>query len=51
MPRDRLIDWEGGKRDDITFRRLFTRLERWSPRLYCTDDYVVYDNVLPVGRH
>ncbi len=32
-------------------RRLFARLERWKPRLYCTDDYVVYNNVLPVGRH
>ena len=30
---------------------MFTRLERWKPRLYCTDDYVVYNNVLPVGRH
>src|SRR3954462_3075903 len=48
---DRLIDWECGNRDEATFRRLFTRLERWQPRLYCTDDYVVYNNVLPVGRH
>jgi len=49
--KDRLIDWECGGRDEATFRRLFTRLERWKPRLYCTDDYVVYNNVLPVGRH
>src|SRR3954447_24798394 len=48
---DRLVDWECGNRDEATFRRLFTRLERWRPRLYCTDDYVVYHNVLPVGRH
>jgi IS1 family transposase len=48
---DRLIDWECGNRDEATFRRLFSRLERWHPRLYCTDDYVVYHNVLPVGRH
>jgi hypothetical protein len=47
--KDRLIDWECGGRDEATFRRLFTRLERWKPRLYCTDDYVVYNNVLPVG--
>jgi insertion element IS1 protein InsB len=25
---DRLIDWECGQRDEITFRRLFARLER-----------------------
>jgi len=49
--QDRLLDWECGKRDEVTFRRLFARLEQWRPRLYCTDDYVVYDNVLPVGRH
>ena len=49
--KDRLIDWECGGRDEATFRRLFTRLERWKPRLYCTDDYVVYNNVLPIGRH
>jgi insertion element IS1 protein InsB len=45
--KDRLIDWECGRRDEATFRRL----ERSRLRLYCTDDYVVYDNVLPVGRH
>jgi insertion element IS1 protein InsB len=49
--KDRLIDWECGGRDEATFRRLFARLERWKPRLYCTDDYVVYNNVPPVGRH
>jgi insertion element IS1 protein InsB len=49
--KDRLIDWECRCRDEATFRRLFTRLERWKPRLYCTDDYVVYNNVLPIGRH
>ena len=48
---DRLIDWECGQRDENTFRRLFARLERWRPRLYCTDGYVIYENVLPVGRH
>jgi insertion element IS1 protein InsB len=45
--KDRLINWECGRRDEATFRRL----ERSRLRLYCTDDYVVYDNVLPVGRH
>jgi insertion element IS1 protein InsB len=48
---DRLIDWECGNRDEATSRGLFSRLEGWHPRLYCTDDCVVYHNVLPVGRH
>jgi insertion element IS1 protein InsB len=39
------------RRDEATFRRLFTRLERWRPRLYCADNYAVYDDVLPIGRH
>jgi insertion element IS1 protein InsB len=47
--KDRLINRECGRRDEATFRHLFTRLERWCPRLYCTDDYVVYSNVSLVG--
>ena len=31
--------------------RLLKRLERWGVRLFCTDDYAPYDEVLPVGRH
>lgn len=47
----RLIDWECGNRDEATFRRLYERLQRWSARLFCTDQFAVYDTVLPVGRH
>ncbi len=44
-----LVDWECGGRDKATGERLIERLKRWRTRLYCTDDYAVYD-VLPVGQ-
>ena len=37
----RLIDWECGGRDQMTFERLLARLRRWKVRLVCTDEYVV----------
>jgi insertion element IS1 protein InsB len=43
------VDWECGGRDKVTCERLIERLKRWGTRLYCTDDYAVYD-VLPVGQ-
>ncbi len=43
------MDWECGGRDKPTGERLIERLKRWRTRLYCTDDYAVYD-VLPVGQ-
>ncbi len=30
---------------------MIERLKRWGTRLYCADDYAVYDVVLPVGRY
>lgn len=48
--KDRMIDWGCGGRKEVMFQ-WFTRLERWKPRLPCMDDYAVYNNVLPVGRH
>ncbi len=30
--------------------RLLERLKRWRTRLYCADDYAVYDVLLPVGQ-
>jgi insertion element IS1 protein InsB len=29
---------------------LIERLKRWQVRLYCTDEYAVYDALLPVGQ-
>jgi insertion element IS1 protein InsB len=44
------VDWEGGGRDAVTAQRLIERLKRWRTRLYCADDYAVYEVLLPVGR-
>src|SRR3954468_6356894 len=45
-----LIPSECGGRDKATCERLLERLTRWRTRLYCADDYVVYDVLLPVGQ-
>ena len=44
------MDRECGGRDKATCERLLERLRRWRTRLYCADDYAVYDVLLPVGR-
>ena len=44
------VDWECGGRDKATCERLIARLTRWRTRLYCADDYAVYDVLLPVGQ-
>ena len=44
------MDWECGGRDKATCERLIARLTRWRTRLYCADDYAVYDVLLPVGQ-
>ncbi len=45
-----LVDWECGGRDAATAKRLIERLKPWRTRLYCADDYAVYDVLLPAGR-
>ena len=30
--------------------RLLVRVERWKPRLYCTDDWAAYAELIPQGR-
>lgn len=44
------MDWECGGRDRATCERLIQRLQRWRTRLHCTDDYAVYDVLLPLGQ-
>ena len=44
------MDWECGGRDAATAKRLIERLNRWRARLYCADDYAVYEVLLPVGQ-
>jgi insertion element IS1 protein InsB len=44
------VDWECGGRDKATCERLIKRLTRWRTRLYCADEYAVYDVLLPIGQ-
>src|SRR3954462_5055954 len=46
----RVVDWECGGRDAATLSRLLERVERWNPRLYCTDDWAAYAELIPQGR-
>ena len=46
-----MVDWECGRRDAATLSRLLERVERWNPRLYCTDDWAAYVEAIPQGRH
>ena len=45
-----MVDWECGGRDAATLSRLLERVERWKPRLYCTDDWAAYAALIPQGR-
>ena len=44
------MDWECGGRDAATAKRLIERLKLWRTRLYCADNYAVYEVVLPTGQ-
>ena len=46
----RAVDRECGGRDAATLGRLLERVERWNPRLYCTDDWAAYAELIPQGR-
>jgi insertion element IS1 protein InsB len=46
----RTIDWEPGGRDKAALGRLLERLKRWGVRLYCTDDWAAYAELIPQGR-
>ena len=45
-----MVDWECGGRDAATLSRPLERVERWKPRLYCTDDWAAYAELIPPGR-
>ena len=45
-----MVDWECGRRDAATLGRLLERVERWGVRLYCTDDWAAYAELIPQGR-
>ena len=45
-----LIDWECGDRSEKTAALLIERLKQTGVKLYVSDDYVVYTNLIPIGK-
>ena len=45
-----LIDWECGDRSEATAALLIERLKKIGAKLYVSDEYAVYANLIPVGQ-
>jgi len=45
-----LLDWECGRRDKATLKKLVDRLAQWDVKLYCTDQWVTYASVIPQDK-
>jgi insertion element IS1 protein InsB len=45
-----LLDWECGRRDAATLKKLIDRLAPWEVTFYCTDHWPVYAVVIPPER-
>ena len=41
-----LLDWEGGRRDKTTLKKMVDRLAPWDVKLYCTDKWATYASVI-----
>jgi insertion element IS1 protein InsB len=42
-----LLDWECGRRDKATLKKLIDRLVPWAVKVYCTDKWATYASVIP----
>jgi insertion element IS1 protein InsB len=45
-----LLDWECGRRDQATLKRLVDRLSQWNVTMYHTDKWAAYAAVLPQDK-
>ena len=45
-----LLDWECGRRDQATLKKLVDRLAAWDVTFYCTDHWKTYAAVVPTGK-
>jgi insertion element IS1 protein InsB len=45
-----LLDWECGRRDQATLKKLVNRLAQWDVKLYCTDRWATYASVIPQDK-
>ena len=42
-----LLDWECGRRDKASLKKLVNRLVPWDVKVYCTDKWATYASVIP----
>ena len=45
-----LLDWECGRRDKATLKKMVDRLATWDVKLYCTDKWATYASVIPQDK-
>jgi insertion element IS1 protein InsB len=45
-----LLDWECGRRDAATLKKLINRLAQWDVTFYCTDHWKTYASVIPTEK-
>jgi insertion element IS1 protein InsB len=45
-----LLDWECGRRDKATLKKMLDRLAQWDAKMYCTDKWSTYASVIPQDK-
>jgi IS1 family transposase len=45
-----LLDWECGRRDKATLKKIVDRLARWDVTMYCTDKWATYASIIPPDK-
>jgi len=45
-----LLDWECGRRDKKTLKKMVERLAQWDVKMYCTDKWATYAAVIPQDK-
>ena len=45
-----LLDWECGRHDAATLKKLVERLVQWDVTFYCTDHWKTYASVIPAEK-
>jgi IS1 transposase len=45
-----LLDWECGRRDKATLKKMVDRLAQWDVKMYCTDKWATYASITPQDK-
>jgi IS1 family transposase len=45
-----LLDWECGRRDKKTLKKMVDRLAQWDVKMYCTDKWATYASIIPPAK-